>query len=121
MQLALEMFKAAFEFEAEVMFNRVSETATMIFHADDERTIWILISIGLAYQTYGTWSQAERWFEHALANALSVWDDDDEIVKSLQKGVDEKHFSYLSDEGRPFKTIFGVSGISIRPGRLHMC
>ncbi len=121
MQLALEMFKAAFEDEARNMFNQVSETANMIFHADDERTIWILISIGLAYQTYGTWSQAERWFEHALANALSVWDDDDGIVKSLQKGVDEKHFSYLSDEGRPFKTIFGVSGIQIMPGRLHMC
>ncbi|TGJ77547.1 hypothetical protein E0Z10_g10724 [Xylaria hypoxylon] len=121
MQLALEMFKAAFEDEASNMFNQVSDMANTIFHPDDERTIWILISIGLAYQAHGTWADAERWFEHALANALSVWKNDDGIVKSLQKGVDEKHFSYLSDEGRPSKTIFGISGVKIMPGRLHMC
>lgn len=69
-----------------------------------------------------TWDDAEEWFEEAFAAALvnKAWGPKDGIVRSLQNAMDHHHFSYVSDEGRPFKTIFGVSGVTTRPGRLHL-
>lgn len=69
-----------------------------------------------------TWGDAEEWFEEAFAAALAneEWGPKDGIVRSLQNAMDHHHFSYVPNEGRPFKTIFGVSGIKIMPGRLHL-
>ncbi|KAF6834491.1 hypothetical protein CPLU01_04956 [Colletotrichum plurivorum] len=122
MQLALNIFRGGFRQIATRIFRRVDDKARSLFGIDDERTIWILITIGLAYQSNATWVEAEEWFEAAFAAALSSnrWDEEDGIVRSLQNALDKRHFSYLSDEGRPYKTIFGISGISIRPGRLHL-
>lgn len=120
LQLAATMFKCGYKAEARVMFNSAEAKSTQQFGNDDERTIWILISTGLVYQRYASWEVAGPWFESALARALSGSDREDGIVRSLQRGLDAKHFSYLSDEGRPFKTVFGVSGFTIRPGRLHL-
>ncbi|KXH48083.1 hypothetical protein CNYM01_11608 [Colletotrichum nymphaeae SA-01] len=122
MQLALNILRGGFKGIAQRIFLRVDDKAKSLFGHDDERTIWILITIGLAYQSNSTWDHAREWFEGAFAAALASdrWDEEDGIVRSLQNAMDKRHFSYLSDEGRPYKTIFGVSGISVRPGRLHL-
>lgn len=122
MQLAASFLKPGFPLEAKELFRRIEEVATSFMGWDDERTIWTLISIGLVYQRYTTWNEAEEWFQQAFSAALASrrWDNEDGIVMSLQQAMDNYHFTYVSDEGRPFKTIFGVSGIAIRPGRLHL-
>ena len=122
LQLVANSLKCGYHGPARRMFLEASEKASATFGSADERTVWVLISIGLVYQTYMTWDDAEEWFQHAFAAALAndEWGLKDGIVRSLQNAVDNHHFSYVSDEGRPFKTIFGVSGITIRPGRLHL-
>jgi tetratricopeptide (TPR) repeat protein len=122
LQLIANMLKSGYKTEARRMFLEASEKASTVFGSDDERTVWVLITIGLVYQTYMTWDYAEDWFEEAFAAALrnQAWGPKDGIVRSLQNAMEKRHFSYVSDEGRPFKTIFGVSGIKIMPGRLHL-
>lgn len=122
LQLAANILKSGFMIHAKQMFREISDKATEVFGADDERTVWVLITIGLVYQTHLTWDDAEEWFEEAFTAALrnEDWGPKDGIVMSLQNAMDHCHFSYVSDEGRPFKTIFGVSGIKIMPGRLHL-
>ncbi|PMD25575.1 hypothetical protein NA56DRAFT_565482, partial [Hyaloscypha hepaticicola] len=122
LQLVANMLKCGYRTQARRMFLEASEKASTVFGPDDERTVWVLITIGLVYQTHMTWSDAEDWFEEAFAAAMrnKDWGPKDGIVRSLQNALDHHHFSYVSDEGRPFKTIFGVSGIKITPGRLHL-
>ena len=122
LQLVANSLKVGYWLQAKHMFRKASARASAVFGSDDERTVWVLISIGLVYQTFMTWDDASEWFEEAFAAALANrhWDRKDGIVRSLQNAMDNNHFSYVSDEGRPFKTIFGVSGITIRPGRLHL-
>lgn len=123
MQLAANILKCGFTAIATRIFRRVDEKAEQLFEFDDERTVWICITIGLVYQTHMSWKDASEWFEKALAATLAndcKWPKDDGIVRSLETALDRRYFSYLSDEGRPFKTVFGVSGVTIRPGRLHL-
>ena len=122
LQLIANLLKCGFERQARRMFGEASARASALFGSSDERTVWVLITIGLVYQTHKTWNDAEDWFEEAFSAALAneEWGPKDGIVKSLQNAMDHHHFSYVSDEGRPYKTIFGVSGITIRPGRLHL-
>ncbi|KAF5654111.1 rhomboid family [Fusarium sp. NRRL 25303] len=122
MQLAANILKAGYHAGPTRLFRLVQDKAENLFGSDDERTVWILITIGLAYQNITTWDDAAEWFEAAFAAALAneKWSDQDGIVQSLQNGLEKRHFTYLSDEGRPYKTVFGISGISIRPGRLHL-
>ena len=120
LELAASFLKCGFSNRAYPMFRQAEQKATAVFGWDEERTIWTLISIGLVYQNAKSWNDARPWFEQALAGAKSAYDDDDGIVKSLERAMDVRHFSYINDEGRPLKTIFGVSGICIRPGRLHL-
>ncbi|KAI1450717.1 hypothetical protein F5Y02DRAFT_365674 [Annulohypoxylon stygium] len=120
MQLAADTFKGGFPDIAKNIFRRVNDRAMDLFGYDNERAVWVQITIGLVYQTYASWDVAEEWFEKARAGALAKWDYEDGMVLSLENAFNKKHFSYLSDEGRPFKTIFGVSGFTIRPGRLHL-
>jgi hypothetical protein len=123
LQLAADIHKGGgFDLIAASIFRQVEQRATHLYGFEDERTIWILITVGLVYQRYAGWDAAREWFEQAFLGALAnpSWGKGDGIVRSLQNAMDKKHFSYLSDEGRPFKTIFGVSGITIRPGRLHL-
>ena len=122
LQLIANALKCGYRTQAWPMFREVADMASSIFQSDDERTVWVLITIGLVYQTHVTWDAAEEWFDEAFSAALAnkSWGPKDGIVRSLQNARDHQHFSYVSDEGRPFKTIFGVSGITIRPGRLHL-
>jgi tetratricopeptide (TPR) repeat protein len=120
MKLAAAFLKASFEYESKTLFRRVDEKAGDLFGTSDERTIWILISIGLVYQSNRGWHQAQAWFQQALAFAYSAYDEKDGIIKSLEESMEKGYFSYVNDEGRPFKAVFGVNGIVIRPGRLHI-
>jgi tetratricopeptide (TPR) repeat protein len=127
---SLDLVEASLEFasgllrsgvvDSNWMFRKIEDQATDLFGFDDERTIWTLISIGLIHQTWQGWNVARRWFEQALAAALSAHDHTDGIVRSLEAARDNKYFSYISNEGRPFDTVFGVNGITIRPRRLHL-
>ncbi|KAI1130526.1 hypothetical protein F5Y10DRAFT_235429 [Nemania abortiva] len=122
LQLAANLLKSGYLAEARDIFLEAGEKATSLFGNSDERTVWVYITIGIVYQTYINWESAAEWFEAAFAKALASreWGPKDGIVRSLQAALDKRHFSYLSDEGRPFKTAFGVSGIKIMPGRLHL-
>ena len=122
LQIIANAFKCGHRAQAKIMFGVIADTAADVFGSDDERTVWVLISIGLVYQTYAGWLDAEEWFEQAFAGALAnpEWGPKDGIVRSLQNALDREHFSYVSDEGRPFKSVFGVTGITICPGRLHL-
>jgi tetratricopeptide (TPR) repeat protein len=120
MKLACAFLKGNFEHESKTLFRRVEEKATNLYTDIDDRTIWILISIGLVYQNDRGWDTAKPWFQQALAFSYNVYDSKDGIAVSLEAALRKCHFSYVSDEGRPFKTIFGVNGIVIRPGRLHI-
>lgn len=122
LQLIANMLKCGYQDESHELFEQAVDLAVRAFGANDERTIWILITIGIVYQTHMEWDDARNWFEQAFARALDEWgpDSKDGVVKSLQVALDREHFSYVSDEGRPYKTIFGVSGITVRPGRLHL-
>lgn len=122
LQLVANSLKCGYQLQARRMFRKASEMASALFGSSDERTVWVLITIGLVYQTHMTWDYAEEWFEEAFAAALAnkEWGPKDGIVRSLQNAMDHHHFSYVSDEGRPFKSVFGVSGITITPGRLHL-
>lgn len=122
LQLFANILKCGYQSQVWLMFRKVSDKASVVFGFDHERTVWILITIGLVYQTHMTWSNAAEWFEEAFAVALSnkQWGPKDGMIKSLQNAMDHQHFSYVSDKGRPYKTVFGVSGLTVRPGRLHL-
>jgi len=70
LQLVANMLKCGYRKQARRMFLKASEKATNVFGSDDERTVWVLITIGLVYQTHMTWDDAEDWFEEAFAAAL---------------------------------------------------
>lgn len=120
LELAASGLKAGSDPEAAGIFERVEQKAEDDFGWDDERTIWAKISIGIIYQRYRNWERAKPWFEHAYAASFAANGAEDGITRSLETAMDKCHFSYVSDEGRPFKTIFGVSGLTIRPNRLHL-
>ncbi|KAK8084450.1 hypothetical protein PG997_005721 [Apiospora hydei] len=122
MQLAANVLKSGHRREAKKVFRQVADKATDTFGADDERTVWVLITVGIVYQTHMTWADAEEWFEEAFAAACRnlTWGPRDGIVLSLQCALDNRHFSYISDKGRPYTTVFGVLGLKITPGRLHL-
>ncbi|KAF2125252.1 hypothetical protein P153DRAFT_360258 [Dothidotthia symphoricarpi CBS 119687] len=124
METALELvatfLSADRTMQARDMFQTCEETASRVFGEYDERTVWVLISIGLVYQRYKGWNEASPWFQHALSTAMELYDENDGIRISLEEALEVRHFSYVNDEGRPFKTIFGVNGLKITPTRLHM-
>ncbi|KAK1835760.1 hypothetical protein QBC39DRAFT_249393 [Podospora conica] len=121
LEVVARLVKCGYMKEGTALFREIQEVGAAVFGSSDERQIWTLISIGLVYQTHATWEDAGVWFEGALAAALSAtFDMQDGITLALQQALDRRHFSYVSDEGRPFRTVFGVSGMTIRPLRLHM-
>jgi hypothetical protein len=121
LELTAATLKGRFDVYARDMFRIVEAAMTKMLGEDDERTIWMFISIGIIYQSCRTWDVARPWFDRAWANADARWGSSDGITRSLSSALWEKqHFSYINDEGRPFKTIFGVCGFTIRPTRLHL-
>ncbi|MCJ1381030.1 hypothetical protein MMC17_004139 [Xylographa soralifera] len=120
LELAAHTLKAGFEDEAAGIFRDVEQKAENTFGWDQERTVWAKITIGIVYQRYKGWKLAKPWFDHAYSASFAANGDEDGVTMSLQAALDKQHFSYISDEGRPFKTIFGVTGFSIRPNRLHL-
>jgi tetratricopeptide (TPR) repeat protein len=120
LELCASILKGGFEDEAWNLFNQIEHKAEVNFGWDDERTTWGKISIGIIYENNKGWEYAKSWFNHAYAASHAANGDDDGITKALQAALDKRHFSYLSDEGRPFRTIFGVNGLTVRPMRLHI-
>jgi len=120
LELAAAFLKAGYDSGSSEMFDRAQDKASNIFGWNDERTIWTNISIGLLYQRYRGWDLAKIWFQAALSAARDRYDSEDGVRISLEEAIENGHFSYVNDEGRPFKTIFGVTGLTIRPNRLHL-
>ena len=120
MEVAAGLLRGGFSDSSWRMFRKIEEKAVNLFGFDDERTIWIVITAGLVYQSVKGWDEASPWFEQALSAALSAYDEEDGMVRSLEIAMDNRHFSYITDEGKPYNTIFGVSGLTIRPRRLHL-
>jgi tetratricopeptide (TPR) repeat protein len=118
--LIVPFVKVNYLSDAKRMFQLCEEQATATFGYEDERTIWMFITIGLVYQRYRGWDEARHWFEQALNIAMVKYQEDDGIRISLEEAMEVHHFSYINDEGRPYKTIFGVGGLKITPMRLHM-
>jgi hypothetical protein len=120
LELASAVLRGNFDQDSNRIFREIDRKATSLFGSYDERTIWICISTGIVYQTYRTWNQARPWFEQANASADAAWGGQDGITRALEKALVKHHFSYISEEGRPFKTVFGVCGMTVRPTRLHI-
>jgi len=120
LDLALAFMKSGFIDEPRRMFRRAADQAETAFGFGDQRTIWVLIQIGLIYQKLKGWDAASEWFDAALNAAMMRYGEDDGIQISLEEAKKARHFSYLNDEGRPFKTIFGVCGLTFRPIQLHL-
>ena len=120
LELVASVLKAGFDLQAAATFTEIVQKADNNFGWDDERTIWAKISIGIVYQRYRNWESAKPWFEFAYAASFAANGEEDGITRSLQTAMEKRHFSYVADEGRPFKTIFGVSGLTLRPNRLHL-
>jgi tetratricopeptide (TPR) repeat protein len=118
--LTASILKGGLDDDALKLFKRIEMKAEDSFGWDEERTIWAKITVGIIYQRHRSWNEAQEWFNHALAASVAANGDEDGISRSLHAALEKQHFSYLSDEGRPFKTIFGVSGLTIRPNRLHL-
>jgi hypothetical protein len=120
MAVAAELLRAGLQDAGIRLFRRTIDKAEEVFGDNDERTIWVAITIGLVYQRFRGWDVARLWFERGLAAALMAYKGNDGIVRSLEMALENKHFSYITDEGRPYTTIFGVNGLTIRPRRLHL-
>jgi len=120
LELAANVLKAGLGSEASELFREIGRKAECVFGWHEERTIWINISIGIVYQKRKDWNGARPWFEHARVASYAANGEKDGITVALDEAMDKCYFTYLSDEGRPFKTVFGVSGITIRPNRLHL-
>jgi hypothetical protein len=120
LELAASILKGRLGPVALDIFQRIEHKADDDFGWDDERTIWAKLSIGIIYQRHKSWEHAKPWFDHALAASVAANGDEDGITAALEVAMERRHFSYLSDEGRPFKSIFGVTGLTIRPTRLHL-
>ena len=121
MEVAAGLLRGGFSDSSWRMFRKIEEKAVNLFGFDDERTIWTVITTGLVYQSVKGWDEARPWFEQTLSAALSAYDEEDGMVRSLEIAMDNRHFSYyITDEGKPHKTIFGVNGLTIRPRRLHL-
>lgn len=123
LQLAVSLFKSGYEEEAGRMFSSSRDKCLETFGVSHETTVWTEISIGLIYQKYAeSWDEADDWFQQAYSGALgnNSWGPEDGITMSLARALEKRHFAYITDEGRPFKSIFGVTGVTIRPGRLHL-
>jgi hypothetical protein len=120
LELSASVLRGSFEDEALRLFEQIEHKADDDFGWDSERTIWAKINIGIIYERTKGWEYAEIWFNHAYAASTAANGVEDGITLALETSLEKRHFSYLSDEGRPFKAIFGVSGVTIRPMRLHI-
>ena len=119
LQLVANALKCGCLLRAKQTFHKIAQKASGLFDSTDDRTVGILINIGIVHQTHLTWDDAAEWFEQAL-NYSSDWGRKDGIVRSLHNALDRRHFSWVSDEGRAYKTIFGATGVVITPGRLNL-
>ncbi|KAF2786480.1 hypothetical protein K505DRAFT_289676, partial [Melanomma pulvis-pyrius CBS 109.77] len=98
MEVAAALLVGGFGDSSWSMFRKIEDKAVKLFGFDDERTIWTVISVGLIYQSAKGWDEARPWFEQALSAALSAYDEEDGMVKSLESAMDKRHFSYITDE-----------------------
>ncbi|KAF2193259.1 hypothetical protein K469DRAFT_551926 [Zopfia rhizophila CBS 207.26] len=106
--------------DAGPMLGKVEEEAVTSFGPDDNRTIWILIRIGVMYQDIRRWDEAELRFEQALAASMTANGLEDGLTKTLEEALEKRHYSFLSSESGAFKSILGTSGLFIRPGSFFL-
>ncbi|KAI9656019.1 MAG: hypothetical protein M1821_005080 [Bathelium mastoideum] len=113
LQLAMAIPEAGFHNQAKTMLRNVETKVETVFASDSERTIWILITVGLAYRNRLSWDDAKQCFDQALSDALLEYNAQHGIVISLADVMEVPHFSYVNAEGQPYKTIFAVSGLTV--------
>lgn len=71
LQLVANALKYGYHKEAQTLFREASAKSSDVFGWEDERTVWVNITIGLVYQTHTTWDEAEEWFDKAYTAALA--------------------------------------------------
>ncbi|KAK0106080.1 hypothetical protein ONS95_004585 [Cadophora gregata] len=116
-KLLVQAGKAA---DAKDVLRSVEQEAVDSFGPDDDRTIWLLMRIGVMYQNEHDWDEAEPRFEQALAASMTQHGLEDGLTKTLESALEKRHYSYLSRESGAFKSILGTSGIVIRPGSFFL-
>jgi hypothetical protein len=72
LELAANVLKAGIGSSASELFRKIEHKAEDVFGWDEERTIWIKISIGIVYQKHKNWDDAKPWFEHARAASYAA-------------------------------------------------
>jgi tetratricopeptide (TPR) repeat protein len=106
--------------DAKEVLRSVEQEAVDSFGPDDDRTIFLLMRIGVMYQSEQNWDEAEPRFEQALAASMTAHGLEDGLTKTLETALENRHYSYLSRESGAFKSILGTSGIVIRPGSFFL-
>jgi Flp pilus assembly protein TadD len=114
------LIQAGRDADAKDVLRSVEQEAVDSFGPDDNRTIWMLMRIGVMYQNEQNWDEAEPRFEQALAASMTAHGLEDGLTKTLETALENRHYSYLSRESGAFKSILGTSGIVIRPGSFFL-
>lgn len=66
LEVVARLIKCGYMKEGTVLFRKIQDVGLSVFGPSDERLIWTLISIGLVYQTHGTWEDARDWSRELL-------------------------------------------------------
>lgn len=78
---------------AEDIYERIGAEAEDTLGTDHPATIRILIRIGKTYQAKNMWTNAQSWFERALAASMTANGLEDAMTKSLEAAIENKHYS----------------------------
>ncbi|KAI9851900.1 MAG: hypothetical protein M1824_002450 [Vezdaea acicularis] len=78
---------------AENMFQRIGGEAEDTLGTDHEATIRILIRIGKFYQGENMWTNAQPWFERALAASMTANGLEDAMTKRLEAALENQHYT----------------------------
>jgi tetratricopeptide (TPR) repeat protein len=79
--------------DAEDIFERIGAEAEDTLGTDHQATIRILIRIGKTYQVKNMWTNAQPWFERALAASMTANGLEDTMTKSLEAAIENKHYA----------------------------
>ncbi len=77
---------------AEAIFLRVEAQAVHIFGEDDEKTIRVLIAIGMVYQEKQLWAAAQPHFEQALAASITSTGLDRDRTRRLEEALENERY-----------------------------
>jgi len=93
--LHVETEDAESEQSAEQILELISTQAERVFGVDGRETVFILIQIGLMYQSNGRWNKAKAWFEQAMSASMTQFCCHHPLTRILETALEEK---YLSDQ-----------------------